>query len=60
MDDQEIREFLINELNKREKIQEEKMREIARTEIKNTERRKRAKAIIKDPSAYHKLHREIN
>jgi hypothetical protein len=44
---------------KMDKIQEDRIREIVKEEIKKAERRKEEKEMIKDPSSYHKRHREI-
>jgi len=43
-----------------DKILEEEIRKIIKQEIKKAEKRKEAEEIRKDPSAYHKLHREVD
>jgi hypothetical protein len=56
MDDKEVIKIVKKELDKRE----EDFKEMIRTEIKNAEKRRLEKEMIKDPSSYHKRYREIN
>ena len=43
-----------------DKALEEEIRKIIKQEIRKSERKKEAEEIRRDPSAYHKLHRELD